>query len=185
MHRWEHPEYFAVFHTPHRLDPQQKYRDFSYSFVWGGVRFLVLDALWQTWEDDSKARAWLADTLRSNQLPRTIVVIHHPPFSDEAGAAPGPNLVAQQIWPLLVEHKVNLVLSGNDHSYQRFKPIDGVQLVIAGTGGKSIRPVAGTAQLAHHEERFGFLLVKVAGTRIEGEFWTGGGQPADRFVVVE
>ena len=43
------------------------------------------------------------------------------------------------------------------HLLERFRPVEGVTQVIVGTGGKSIRPVA-PKRLAHHEERFGFLL---------------------------
>lgn len=185
LHDWQHPEFFKVFHTPKELDPKQEYRDYSYTFVWGSVRFLVLDLYYQNWDEDSAMYAWLAATLRDNRQPRTIVLSHYPPFTEELKVPTKDNPVFQKIWPLLVKHGVNLVVAGNTHSYQRFKPVDGVTVVIAGTGGKSIRAVGRSPRLAHHEERFGFLLVKVDGSRIETEFWTGDSKPADAFLVVE
>lgn len=183
MHTWEHPEFFRVFHTPKPLDPKQKYKDFSHTFTWGSVRFLVLDAFWQTWEPGSEMRQWLEETLGAKSHPRTIVIMHTPAYSDEAGLAEN-ELLQKRLWPLFVQAKVALVISGDSHSYQRFKPIGGVTQVVVGTGGKSIRPVA-ARRLAHKEERFGFLLVKVTGTRIEGEFWASGETPLDRFDIPE
>ena len=185
LHDWKHPEFFRVFHTPKTLDPKKAYEDYSYSYVWGGVRFLVLDLYYQQWDEGSEMRIWLESTLRSNRQPRTIVVSNYPPFTEESAVKQKDNLVFQKIWPLLVKHKVNLVVGGNTHSYQRFKPVDGVTVVIAGTGGKSVRPIGRSDRLAHAEERFGFLLVKIDGTRIEGEFWTGDSKPADSFLVIE
>ena len=109
--------------------------------------------------------------------------MHTPAYSDEAGLAEN-ELLQKRLWPLFVQAKVALVISGDSHSYQRFKPIGGVTQVVVGTGGKSIRPVA-ARRLAHKEERFGFLLVKVTGTRIEGEFWASGETPLDRFDIPE
>jgi predicted phosphodiesterase len=183
MHTWEHPEFFRVFHTPKPLDPKQKYKDFSHTFTWGSVRFLVLDAFWQTWEPGSEMRQWLEEILGAKSHPRTIVIMHTPAYSDEAGLAEN-ELLQKRLWPLFVQAKVALVISGDSHSYQRFKPIGGVTQVVVGTGGKSIRPVA-ARRLAHKEERFGFLLVKVTGTRIEGEFWASGETPLDRFDIPE
>lgn len=179
MHEWEHPEYFKVFHRPAPLDPARGYRDSSYSFVWGGLRFLVLDAFWAGWEEGSQERAWLREQLQLETPRRTVVLVHNPPFSDERGVTENAK-VQQNIWPELVRAKVSLVISGDSHSYQRFKPIDGIPLVIVGTGGKSIRPVD-SKRLAHKEERFGFLLLDVDGKKIRGEFWADGAEPLDRF----
>jgi Calcineurin-like phosphoesterase len=181
MHTWAHPEFFRIFHTPEPLDPAENYTDFSFTFTRGAIRFLVIDAFWQRWEPGSKKRAWLEKILAARSHPRTIVIIHNPAFTDEAGVTESA-LIQKQLWPLFVKHGVAMIVSGDSHNYQRFKPVEGVTQVIVGTGGKSIRPVA-ARRLAHHEERFGFLLVKVVGTRIEGEFWAGGDAPLDRFVI--
>ena len=182
IHDWEHPKFFELFQPPESIG--QTYSDYSHTFAWGGVRFLVLEGFYEHWEDGSSMRSWLENTLEENTLPRTIVITHLPAFSDEEGVTEY-EFVQTNLWPVLARHGVDLVVAGDSHSYQRFKPIDGITLVIAGTGGKSIRPVATTDRLASHAEQFGFLLVKVDGTRIEGEFWTGGEQPFDSFVVTK
>lgn len=182
MHTWARPEFFTLFAGGKQLEPKQGYRDWSFTFTWGSVRFLVLDAFWQKWEADSAMRGWLEMTLLNNRHPRVVAILNFPPFSDEGGVHEMP-VVQQQLWPILARRKVDLVLCGDSHNYQRFKPIDGVTLVIAGTGGKSLRPIKPTARLAKHAEAFGFLLVKVTGRRIEGEFWTGKSEPLDRFVL--
>ena len=184
LHNWDHPEFFEVFHTPKELNLKRGFRDYSYSFVWGDVRFLVLDLYYQKWDEGSEMHSWLQETLRASPQSHTVVLSHYPPFTDEASNPEKTQPVFQKIWPMLWRHGVCLVVGGNSHSYQRFWPVNGVTTVVVGTGGKSIRPVAPSDRLAHYEERFGFLLVKVDKTRIEGEFWAGGAQPVDRFVAV-
>ena len=182
MHTWKHPEFFRIFHTPQPLDPAKEYSDFSHAFTWAGVQFLVLDCFWQEWGTDGETSKWLDRTLRESRFSRKIVVMHSPCYSDERNATEHVE-VRRRLWPVFARHRVDLVIAGDSHNYQRFKPIDGVLQVIVGTGGRSIRPVARSDRLHHAEERFGFLLVRVTGNRIEGEFRTGAVEPLDRFVI--
>ena|GEM_PF-2448677 len=60
----------------------------------------------------------------------------------------------QPIWSLLVRSGVDIVLSGHDHDYERFQPLDadghpdprhGTMQFVVGTGGRSLRPLGKSA----------------------------------------
>jgi hypothetical protein len=104
-----------------------------YSYDWGDVHFVVLD----TERSGPDQAAWLEADLTANTLPWTIVYGHKPPHSSgEHGDDPGFN---QWFVPILSAHHVPLVLSGHDHDYERFNPIDGVTYIVTGGGGKGVR----------------------------------------------
>ena len=52
----------------------------------------------------------------------------------------------KNIWALLAQYKVTLVVNGHDHDYQRYQPLDGsgnpsstgVTEIVDGTGGQGI-----------------------------------------------
>ena len=63
--------------------------------------------------------------------------------------APAETDRVRPIWQILHEHGVELLLTGHEHSYERFVPMDatgrpddtnGVQLIVVGTGGGNLRP---------------------------------------------
>ena len=79
-----------------------------------GVRFIVLD----TFGGDTQRQAAFLDTaLKSNRQRWTVVLQHAGPFasrSDRNNAS-----VRSAFLPLYHKYKVDLVLSGHDHSYNR------------------------------------------------------------------
>ena len=99
------------------------------------------DSLWEdyngknfevVWSDKSKKRNrmldWLKKDLKQNDKEWTVVFFHHPPF----GQNEHPEEKLSDIWkawtnayiaPLLDEYKVDLVLTGHIHNYQRSYPI--------------------------------------------------------------
>lgn len=79
-----------------------------------GVRFIVLDSFG---DDTARQAAFLESALTSNRQRWTVVLQHAGPFasrSDRDNSA-----VRQAFLPLYVKYKVDLVLSGHDHSYDR------------------------------------------------------------------
>lgn len=184
VYPFEEPAFFRLFRAGETIATKDRYGEYSHTFVWGGIRFLMLETFFHEWEEGSATRAWLLATLRDSPQPRTIVIMHTPAFSDERDIVENQN-IQNNLWPVLVRHGVDLVIAGDSHSYQRFEPIDGVTQLIVGTGGKRIRPVERTARLAHVEEKFGFLLIEVRGARIEGSFCSAGDECLDRFTIGE
>lgn len=85
---------------------------------------------------------WLVSQLSGS--PCVAVYFHHPAYS--IGPQGGdPRLT--QLWQLLVDSGVDLVLTGHDHSYQRWKPLDrlgvssasGLTQFVVGSGGHGIQ----------------------------------------------
>jgi acid phosphatase type 7 len=106
-----------------------------YSFDWGQVHFVMLDA-----ELANEAQgAWLERDLAGNLLPWTIVVIHDPPFS--AGRHGDTIAVRERFVPIFEAFQVPLVIGGHEHNYERMHPIDGVNYLISGSAGRGRRPI--------------------------------------------
>ncbi len=118
-----------------------------YSFTTGSWHFVSLNSMshYVGTSTSSAQYQWLAADLSANTAPCTMVFWHEPlynvgPEGDQTGM--------QAIWSLLVQDKVDIVLNGHDHDYQRWKPLDGAGNVnltsgitefIAGGGGHSIQ----------------------------------------------
>lgn len=95
----------------------------------------------------SKQYRWLKKKLQSSSARCTLAYWHHPRFTD------GEHTDAVEMrpfWKLLDRYDAELVLSGHNHSYERFAPMgagarakdDGVRQFVVGTGGKSLYAVA-------------------------------------------
>lgn len=83
---------------------------------------------------------WLAEELASSPSACTLVYGHQARFgSDLRGGDDG----LSDVWTLLDEHNVDVVLAGHDRSYERFAPqtadatadADGIRQFVVGTGG--------------------------------------------------
>jgi 3',5'-cyclic AMP phosphodiesterase CpdA len=75
---------------------------------------------------------WLGGALARTDAVWKVVAFHHPPFS--CGGYLGDQRVRRALVPLFERHDVDLVLSGHDHNYQRFRRA-GVTYVVHGGGG--------------------------------------------------
>jgi hypothetical protein len=124
---------------------------------------------------DSAQGKWLRQTLAASQARCTLAFWHHPRFSSGKN---GQNPHMQDLWRLLYAAGAEVVLSGHDHHYERFGPIDdqgsldekrGIRQFIAGTGGAPLRRAASVA--AYSEARISeFGIVKLTLGR-EGYAW--------------
>lgn len=111
---------------------------------------------------------WLQADLTTSRQKCTVAYMHHP-FQ-----ASGPNGSTPALLPfmrLLYENNVELVLSGHEHSYERFNPITpelvpdpgkGLRLFVVGTGGRDLTGFT-RAPFAHSalrtNEHFGALRI--------------------------
>jgi hypothetical protein len=111
------------------------------TYRWGNTRFFFVNSMvsYKATAD----RAWLdkalADADAEANLKWRIVVLHHGPWSS------GPHhgnarLHDAGVVPLLKEHKVDLVVSGHDHIYERGVG-DGLPYVVSGGGGAPVYKV--------------------------------------------
>jgi 3',5'-cyclic AMP phosphodiesterase CpdA len=94
----------------------------NYSFDSGNIHWTVLDSNTYVHWDDASLRAWVASDLKAAASATwRFVVFHHPPFhaSDAHKDAQWMRLIS----PILEEGKVDLVIGGHVHNYQRSKPL--------------------------------------------------------------
>lgn len=118
----------------------------AYRFEVAGWRFISLNSN-KLVTPGSSQYTWLEQELRDHPVPCTLVYLHHPIYSI---GTQGGSLRVEGLWPLLAQHGVDLVLSGHDHNYQRWVPLDGsgtpsptgVTQFVVGTGGHGIRAFA-------------------------------------------
>lgn len=96
---------------------------------------------------DSPQYQWLLGDLTAHPTLCTLAYWHHPRWSS---GEHGNFESMQSIWELLYRTGVDLVLSGHDHDYERFLPLDaqgqpdrerGIVQFVVGTGGRSLRPL--------------------------------------------
>jgi acid phosphatase len=119
--------------------------------------------------DDPAQTAWLAQALEASKAAWKIAVFHHPPYS--CGFHSGNDDVVAQWVPLFERYGVQLVLSGHEHSYQRFRARRGVTYVVHGGGGAVLYPP--TSCPSDHPKRlfsrmgFGFLSVYAGKRRLK------------------
>jgi len=131
--------YLDIFSLPHN-NPNKSER--YYSFDAGPVHYVILDsATYQSLRTkNSEQIAWLKQNLKKNTLPWTIVSFHHSPYCH--GTLHKSDWGIQKaLVPVLSEYKVDLVVTGHSHIYERTHPVDGVTYVVTGGGGRSTRGV--------------------------------------------
>jgi len=84
---------------------------------------------------------FLINDLAASRTKCTIAYWHHPLFTSGQN---GPTLSVRDLWRILYDANVDIVLNGHDHLYERFRPQDpdgrpdpqrGIQQFIVGTGG--------------------------------------------------
>jgi len=119
-----------------------------YSFNSGGWHFISLNANSINGQVQTKPGTaqydWLAQDLSSNNAVCTLAYWHQPLYNIGAEKAA---TSMQQIWALLAQYKVEVVLNGHDHDYQRWVPLDGsgnpgsngVTEFVVGSGGHGIQ----------------------------------------------
>jgi hypothetical protein len=93
----------------------------------------------------SPMQSWLDQDLRDNSWAQcTAVMLHLPRFSSKANGNNQINNQMLDLWQTFVAHRVEFVLSGNSHYYERFAPQDalgnanpnGTVQWIVGSGGR-------------------------------------------------
>ena len=122
-------------------DPAQGY----YSYDLGAWHILALNSV--CWEvgcgPGSPQEQWLRADLAAHPSVCTLAYWHHPLFSS---GLHGSLTLMQDIWQALYDLGADVVLSGHDHSYERFAPQDpngladplrGIREFVVGTGGRS------------------------------------------------
>ena len=111
-----------------------------------------------------KQVAWLKKDLSENPTKCSLIESHFPRYSS---GAHGDNGVMRRFFRIANDHGVDLVLTGHDHHYERFRRMNhkgglhkrGVMQFISGGGGKSHYPADGDATGSQfvEDDTFGVL----------------------------
>jgi acid phosphatase type 7 len=127
------------------------YDKYYYSYDLGSWHVVVLNS--DCWRvdgcaiDDPQA-AWLRHDLEQHPTLCTLAYWHRPPFSSGRYGAPNETARVRPLWRVLNEQGADVLLTGHEHSYERFAPMDaegkpddakGVRLFVVGTGGGNLR----------------------------------------------
>jgi len=152
------------------------------------VSFIVLDTNWTYAKEgylsdkDRKDQSdWVAGELAKPRPGTWLFVLgHHPVFSDGVhGDTPG---LAQELDPLLRQHKVEMYLSGHDHDLQHLQ-FDGhpTSFVISGAGGARTRPTEGMQRRGFGKAIYGFSHIELNRERFIVRHIDANGAPLHAF----
>ncbi len=173
-----HFEYFG----PAAGDPDKGY----YSYEAGAWKVIVLNSNAGRVPVDagSEQEQWLRAELASSDHACTLAYWHHPRFSS---GVYGDDVRFDAFWQALYEFGADLVVAGHEHHYERLAPLNpageldpaaGIRQIIAGTGGRYLRPT-GVPRLGSEvrdSETFGVLKLALRHDSYEWEFIPVAGQ---------
>lgn len=101
-----------------------------YSYNFGNIHFVALDSYgldegkYRLYDPQSRQYKWLINDLEANKGKSlwTIITFHHPPYtkrSHDSNAELDLVAVRERLVPIFDKYKVDLVLNGHSHSYER------------------------------------------------------------------
>ena len=133
-----------------------------YTWARENTRFFGID----TNRLDDTQMAWLENALKQSLERWKIVYFHHAIYS--GGTRHGSNIELRvKLEPLFVRYGVNVVFSGHDHIYQRFKPQKGITYFVEGASGKLRKGISASAESAvAFDQDQSFMLVEIAGSEL-------------------
>jgi len=162
---------------------------FWYSFEEGPVHVVVLSSE-HNWTRSSRQYAWLAADLASvdkRVTPWTVLATHRMMYTtqtEEEGDYHVSLVFRREVEPLLAKHKVNLMLVGHQHSYERSCAVydgkclppneQGTVHMCVGSAGASLErggfdPRLGEWSLKH-VNAWGYIRLEANATRLHVEF---------------
>lgn len=105
-----------------------------YSYDYANIHFISLDSYGRVGEDrsmfakDGEQMKWLEKDLKANKQKWTIVYWHHPPYtmaSRNSDIEVDLKTIREGVVPILDKYKVDLVLNGHSHVYERSQMMKG------------------------------------------------------------
>ncbi len=165
-----------------------------YSFDAAGWHFVAINSTSQLSQTaaGSPQYQWLAADLAASRAACTIVYMHHPVVSV---GPQGDTTRLNDMWRLMVDSGVDIVLTAHDHSYQRWVALNrdlaadpaGVTQFVVGSGGHGIQSFARTdSRLARGlatTADYGVLLLDLQDTSADYQFVRSNGTVGDSGTV--
>ena len=157
-----------------------------YSYEAGAWKIIVLNSNTGRVPVDagSQQEQWLRDELASSDHACTLAYWHHPRFSS---GVYGDDARFDAFWQALYEFGAELVVVGHEHHYERLAPLNpageldpaaGIRQIIAGTGGRYLRPtgVPRIGSEVRNSETFGVIKLTLRHDSYDWEFIPVAGQ---------
>jgi acid phosphatase type 7 len=166
------------FHPPlHSPGSTKRY----YSFDWGNAHFVAIDS--ELYHGDGGAnpaeqKAFVEEDLAATRRRWKIAFLHRSPYGSSRHG--GDERVRENLEPVFVRHRVNLVFGGHDHVYERTVPVKGVTYVVSGGGGRRLYPAGKSKRTAFSKSVHHAVLVRTEGRRLSLEAVEPGGKVVDR-----
>jgi hypothetical protein len=171
-------------------DPTTSNRQF-YKFRIGDWEFFSLDTGTSGSSADlGQAQTnWLDQQLAASPTRCQAIYMHHPRYSE---GDHGPMAGLQGMWQIAMNHRVDLILAGHDHNYQRFPRLNatggldnsnGVTSLVVGTGGASHYATRNLnpQNVAQNTTDFGLERLELRVDGVSGRFIPVSGSYTDTF----
>ena len=133
--------FIDFFHLP--KNGPAAYLERSYSFDYGNAHFAVVDVNPFVFKIDTTAQAaiksWLANDLAATTQRWKFVLFHQPAYTSSGPGVHSPATILQnEIQPICAQYGVQMVFQGHNHFYERINPINGVNYITTGGGGRGL-----------------------------------------------
>jgi 3',5'-cyclic AMP phosphodiesterase CpdA len=142
----------------------------AYSFAPSGdlVEFFTIDSTSILEGAHLDQIQWLEGALAASKAKWKIAFFHHPPYSPGTRHGDDPGMISTVV-PVLKRGGVRVVLTGHEHFFARLRPVDGIDYIISGAGGKLHRGglrEAGAAMVSGNDQLRHFLIVTLTEDRL-------------------
>jgi len=151
-------------------------KESCYYIDYQGVRIISLNSN----EKQEEQSQWLRDLLSHNPQKWTIITFHHPIFSPAMGRD---NPELRNLWkPLFDEFKVDLVLTGHDHTYARTHS-EGSAYIVSVSGPK-LYDLDKQEWMHRSAEKIQlYQIIRIDSDKLAYEAYTAAGRLYDKFTL--
>jgi tartrate-resistant acid phosphatase type 5 len=128
-----------------------------YTFTAGPAQFFATDSN----EISAAQQAWLKDALEHSRAKWKVVFGHFPPYFAGRNGDTSDERVVRELMPIL-KGRADVYIAGHHHSLQHLRPVDGVNLFIAGGGGAATHEVDSKSAVAlFARQTNGFAIMEI------------------------
>jgi predicted phosphodiesterase len=145
-----------------------------------GVRLFAIDTNYV----DGKQLEWLEKDLAASGSDWKIAFFHHPLYSS-GGTHGSADAQRELLEPLFLKHRVNVVIAGHEHFYERLKPQKGIAYFILGSSAKLRKgDLRKSGMTAYGNDRdYAFMLIEIDGDNLHFQTISNNGVTLDAGVV--
>lgn len=159
---------------------------YSYSYKLPGSKVIVLDTDID-FKPGSVQYTWLTNELAGSTVDWKIVAFHRPPYSSSYHSMdPETRTLQESLVPALEKYRVNLVLNGHDHLYERYEKSH-VTYITTGGGGAPFYPLTGNNpyRIKAVVNELHFVLIDVTERRMLIKVLNESKKELDSFEIIE